>query len=74
MDDKTGKMADGYLRSIGASRHVAQLLAQLVKLLLGHLGGGGGQRVAGGDGGIGRCLGPPFGIMLQALERLEEYQ
>jgi len=67
-------MADGHLRSVDAGRHVAQLLPQLVQLLHGHLGGGGGQRVAGGAGGVGRRLGPLFGILLQALERLDECQ
>ena len=50
-------MVTADLGSVGDGRHVAQLLAQLVQLLHGHLGGGGGERgEASTEGGGGeRC-------------------
>lgn len=58
-------------RSVGAGGHVAELLAQLLQLLHGHLGAGLWQSVAGGGGRrVCRRLWPLFGILLQKLERL----
>ena len=39
------------LGRVGDGRHVAQLLAQLVQLLHGHLGGGGGESIIQGEAG-----------------------